>query len=188
MGNGAVLLAFVATLTIVSATTSRQESEVYRTIVDADYQDEVITRQMAQSAFNIVVSQVKKDFKYYRGSVSDKTHYSIGYEYSAVDGTSANEVVVTAKGKHNNHEFEIIGTITLAETRILDAVTVDGPVRAGKMEINNNAIISGHDTNPDGTSGPSSSVYAILATTAKALQDLKSGNDSSNILGKSVEG
>lgn len=190
MGKAALILALAVSITFAFANMSREESRINTSLADSDYKDEVVSRQAAQSAYNIVVSQVEADFDKYRGSVSDKAFSSTGsnYEYSAVSGSNDNEVIVTAKGMLNNHEFEITGIVRRLKDLMLDSMTIDADIKETKnkyeVEIGNKTLISGHDINPDGSVGPGNSVFAILTPTEQTYKSVKTGTGSSKIIGK----
>lgn len=155
-----VLASFMA---MSLAYVSKDESQYNSALVRADYEESVLARETAESAYNIIVSKVKKDFDNYRGTLTDRDLRSGTYDVTAeeeVDGS----VTVTATGLHGNHEYEITGTLSRSGARLLDALTVDGPV--DDTDFTSTYLISGLNTNPDGSDAGGIDVHAVLTTSS----------------------
>jgi len=90
---------------------------------EADYKEEVLARETATSAYNIVVGKVKRNFDSYRSSMSDLDYGKAKYDISATDAEDGS-VTVVAVGKYGGHEYEIVGSVSKTGSTTLDAVTI----------------------------------------------------------------
>ena len=174
MGKAALLLVLSSFMAISLSYVTKDRSKYNKALTEADYEEKILARETAQSAYNIISSKVKNDFDGYRGSVADRSLATGEYDYSATEEADGS-VTITAKGKLGNHEYEITGTITRC-CRVLDALTVDGVV--DEVDANNAYLISGNNTKPDGNDDVGIDVHAILSTTQTAydllIQELNS--------------
>lgn len=71
-------------------------------------------------------------------------------------------VSVTAKGIVGSNDYFISAMIVRVANRILDAVTFAGPIDS--LEVKDAAMISGIDTNTDGSDADGPDVHGVLAT------------------------
>lgn len=161
MGKGALMMVLAGIMAMSLAYVSKDESRYNSAIERADYEEKVLARETAQSAFNIIASKVINDFDNYRGSLTDKVITSGNYDISATEEVDGS-VTVVAKGINGNHEYEITGSITLPTSTVLDALTVDAELDYTDMQ--NDYFITGINTNSDGSTPIGSNVHAILTT------------------------
>lgn len=98
----------------------------------SERQGVVIARQIARSAFNDGVSEVKRTFNTVGDTVQEGTHeqgtYRLQFEtVSTTDGTS---VDLTAEGTHGEHTYQIQATVRKDTTvsSVFNAVTASTPV------------------------------------------------------------
>ncbi len=180
MGKGALLLVLTSFMAMSLSYVSKDESQYNQAREKADYEEKVLARETAQSAYNIITSRVKNDFDGYRGSVANKALTSGNYDYSAT-GAQDGSVTVTAKGKIGNHEYQITGTVSRSGQRLIDALTIDGPI--DKTDFKNSYQVTGNNTKPDGSDDSGIDVHAILTTSQTAYNLLSQDFDSGQVTG-----
>jgi hypothetical protein len=178
MGKGVLIFVMASSLSLGAMYMAGTDNDIASAQEEADYKDELLARETAQSAYNIVSSKVRRSFDSYRGAYTDldygKAKYDIGAT-EADDGT----VTIIAVGKYGDHEYEIVGSVSRSTETVIDAITVSAPVT--DVEIKNDASISGVDTAPGGTS-----VHGILATNSTAYDALMEVSD--HVTGKGGSG
>jgi hypothetical protein len=176
MGKAALIL--VAAVTVASGATymSQDRQGLEAAMQEALYEHSVLAREVAKSGFNTVMSRVKADFDTYRVTDSDKSH-RMGKMDMAASGAGGGPVTITVTGYYEEAEFEISGTLERSGGTLLDALTIDGPLK--KFEVKNDADVSGLDTKPTGEDGSGSDVHAVRSILASAhaevLDDLPPG-------------
>lgn len=180
MGKLALLIVFTTIMAVAFSNVSRVSSEYDIELVSSDYEEKVLARETAESALNIVVGEVKDDFDGYRGSNTDLDYRSGKYEMSVTE-QAHDSVSVTAKGVVGRNEFFIAALIVRVSSRILDAVTFAGPVDT--LEVKDSALISGVDTNTDGSDADGPDVHGILATSASTYAGIWSEASPAQIIG-----
>ncbi|MBO6575338.1 MAG: hypothetical protein JJ896_07985 [Rhodothermales bacterium] len=168
MGKAALIL--VAAVSVASTTVyMTQDRQSIETLSqEAVYEHQVLAREIAQSAFNRVESRVRRDFENHRVSLADVAHRQGEMDITAV-GTAGSPVAISATGRFEDAEYTISGVLSRSGSRVLDALTVDGAVEA--VDFSGNAMVSGLDTDPDGSDGSNQDVHAVLATTTDAYTD-----------------
>ena len=62
MGKGAIIIALAALMATSAIYLTQDQSSASRIEEEVDYQEQVLAREAAQSAFNIVAAKVKRDF------------------------------------------------------------------------------------------------------------------------------
>ena len=106
MGKLALLILLSSTTALIVDALSKESSKHQTAIVVTDYQEKVLAREMAESAHNIVVGNVKEDFEGYRGSFNNLLYRFSKYEISATEETD-DSVKVTAKGIVGSNDYFI---------------------------------------------------------------------------------
>ncbi len=144
MGRGVLILvvgtiAAVSYLMLDSRNTAQKTGEY-----QANYQEAVVAGEIAQSAFNIGVSQVKRDFEGWRETHRDKAYEGGDYDL-AVSGPAEGPVEVTVKGHFGQAQFEIKATMdrlleAIVEPLVLDVCEVEAQSTGSTF------MISGMDT------------------------------------------
>ncbi len=159
---------------------SRQDSAHDAAIVTSDYEEKVLARELAESAHNVVVGKVKEDFDGFRGSFADLVYRSGKYDMSATE-VADDSVSVTAKGIVGSNDYFIAALIVRISNRILDTVTFAGPIDS--LEVKDSAMISGIDTNTDGSDADGPDVHGMLATDVSTYADIWSEAAPAQIIG-----
>ncbi len=161
MGKLALLLAFASIMALAFSNVSRQDSAHDAAIVQGNYEEKVLARELAESAHNVVVGKVKEDFDGFRGSYTDLLYRFSNYDISATE-EAHDSVSVTAKGIVGSNDYSIAALVVRISSRILDAVTFTGPIDS--LEVKDSAMISGIDTNTNGSDADGPDVHGMLAT------------------------
>ena len=180
MGKIALLLAFSASMALAVSNVSRENSAHHARVVLSDYEEKVLARETAQSAHNLVVGKVKEDFNGFRGSFADLVYRSGKYDMSATE-VADDSVSVTAKGIVGSNDYFIAALIVRISNRILDSVTFAGPIDS--LEVKDTAMISGIDTNTDGSDADGPDVHGILVTDASTYADIWSEAAPAQVIG-----
>lgn len=182
MGKGVLIIVMATTMAAGVMYMSQSEQMLSQTSKEGDYKDEILARETAVSAYNLIVGKVKRDFDGYRSSYTDLDYGKAKYDISATsaeDGT----VTVVATGKYGYHEYEITGSVSKGGGSVLDAVTISSPV--SKITLSDNYVISGKDTRADGSAGSGSDVHGILTNVAATYTALLAERDSDQVIGMS---
>ena len=98
MGRGLLLIVLASSITISKMNASEKETEFETQIVLTDYQQKVLSRELAHSALNVVVANVSRDFRTYREQVSDRAYGDGMYAWTA-DGDASGPVTVVSFGQ-----------------------------------------------------------------------------------------
>lgn len=152
MGKGVLIFVLASTLSLSAMYMAGIESDVANATQQSEYQEEILARETATSAYNLLVSKVKRDFEGYRGSYSDLSYGKATYDMSAT-GADDGSVTVVAVGKYGTKEFEITGTVYRGGDNVLDAVTIMAQV--DEVELKNDYLITGEDA------GGGNAVHAV---------------------------
>ena len=126
MGRGLLLIVLASSITISKMNASEKETEIETQIVLSDYQQKVLSRELAHSALNLVVANVSRDFRTYRDQISDRAYGDGMYAYT-VEGDAAGPVTVVSYGQVGSVIHEITAILEKSGTPVLDAITLDGP-------------------------------------------------------------
>lgn len=180
MGNFALLVVFAGILALAHSNASRVDSAHAAAVVLSDYEEKVLARETAESANSVVVGKVKKDFDGFRGSFADLVYRSGKYDMSATEEAN-DSVSVTAKGIVGSNDYFIAALVVRISNRILDSVTFAGPIDS--LEVKDSAMISGIDTNTDGSDGDGPDVHGILVTDASTYADIWSDAAPAQVIG-----
>lgn len=161
MGKAALMIVVAASLGsgVVYMSQDRQAFETQMT--EALYTHGALAREAAKSGFNRATRRVMRNFEGHRTFKTGIDNQGGEIDISVADGPGGT-VVVTVTGFHGEAEFTITGTLEKSGARMLDALSIDGPVK--KVELKDDSWISGLDANPDGSDGSNTDVHAILST------------------------
>ena len=165
MGKGVLIFVLASSLSLSAMYMAGIESDVANATQQSEYQEEILARETATSAYNILVSKVKRDFDGYRGSYSDLSYGKATYDMSAT-GAEDGSVTVVAVGKYGTKEFEIVGTVSRSGQNVLDAVTLTAQV--DEVELKDDYLITGEDA---GGGNPVHAVKTIWDATVAAFGD-----------------
>jgi hypothetical protein len=185
MGKGAIFIALAALMATSALYLVQDQSSVDRLDEEADYQEQVLAREAAQSAFNVVAGKVKRDFDNYRGSVTDLAYKDARYDYTATENEDGS-VSIVGTGRYGGHEHAITGIVNDSDARLLDALTLDGPRE--QFDIENISLISGMDTNLNGTDADGPDVHAVLALDPAVRNAINALGLDSRLLGVDGQG
>ncbi len=173
MGKAAIFLVTAAMLGFSGNYASQFAIERERDDVQALYQERVLARELAHSAFNVLVAGTAADFENYRPAITDNAYRDGRYTFTAIGDPGA-PVSLEATGRVGRAEHSIYATMDRSGVALLDALTIDGPVD----EVNasgNSFLIAGLDTNPPGATGSGTGVdthaiRTLLQTTGDAVE------------------
>jgi len=126
MGRGLLLIVLASSITLSQMNASEKETEMDTHIVLSDYQQKVLSRELAHSALNLVVANTSRDFSTYREQVSDRAYGDGMYAYTA-SGAASGPVTVISYGQVGEVIHQITAVLEKAGTPNLDAITLDGP-------------------------------------------------------------
>ncbi|NNE69773.1 MAG: hypothetical protein HKN29_05350, partial [Rhodothermales bacterium] len=165
MGKAALLI--VAATTLASGVVyMSQDRQAFETSVnEALYAHGALAREAAKSGYNRATRRVIRDFDGHRTLKQGIDNQGGEIDISVADGAGGT-VVVTVTGFHGDAEFTITGTLEKTDEAVLDALTIDGPVK--KLELKDDSWISGLDVNVDGSEGSNTDVHAIRSTLSSA--------------------
>ena len=92
MGKGVLIFVMASSLSLGAMYMAGEENALESAATEADYKEEILARETATSAYNLVVGKVKRDFENYRASYSDlsygKAKYEATYENQATGSVS----------------------------------------------------------------------------------------------------
>jgi hypothetical protein len=169
MGKAALILVTAVTFAGGLGYMNQNRSKADSAMQEALYEHGVLAREIAKSGFNVLKSRVAGDFDDYRLSAADRNH-KMGKMDQVASGVSGGPVTLSVTGYYNDAEFTISGTMQKGGTSILDALTIDGPVKS--LSVKKDSDVSGLDTNPDGTDGSGLDVHAVRTILASAHQEV----------------
>lgn len=129
MGRGLLLIVLASSITISNMNASEKETELETHIVLTEYQEKVLSRELAHSALNLVVSKTARDFRTYRDQVSDRAYGDGMYAFTA-EGVPAGPVTVVSYGQVGDIIHQITAVLEKSGTPTLDAITLDGPFQS----------------------------------------------------------
>lgn len=185
MGKGLLILIIGTTIAGGIMYASQSSSRMASTTEEARYQEAVLAREAAQSAFNIVVGRVKRNFDTYRTAQTDQSYGKATYDISAQERADG-AVEIVAIGKYGDFEHQIEGVVARSGDRLVDAIIIDAPI--DKTTFKSGYLISGMDTDSDGSKGPGPNVHGVLVTTSSAYNALVDDADADQVIGKDGDG
>ena len=187
MGKGILLMVLASSITLAIMRASEQQARLETEALEGSYKTKVLARELAYSAFNLLVANTSRDFSNYRGVVSDQA-YSDGAMAYAATGNAEGPITLIAYGRQGSAIHQISATMVKSGETVLDAITFDGPFSSVRA-IGSSFLISGldvpaNDDDQDGGDGPNG--HAILTTLESARDDLLGEIDESQLIG--IEG
>lgn len=179
MGKGVLIFVMASSLSLGAMYMAGTESDIQSAENEADYKEELLARETAQSAYNIVSSKVRRSFDSYRGAYTDLDYGKATYDIGATEADDGS-VTIIAVGKYGDHEYEIVGSVSRTAEKVLDALTVMAPI--GAADITDDAFISGIDasgggTNVHGLLATNAAAYAAFSTESEAIAGLGGSGD-----------
>lgn len=120
------MIVLASSITLSQMNASEKETEIETQIVLTDYQQKVLSRELAHSALNLVVANTTRDFANYREQVSDRAYGDGMFAYTA-EGVSAGPVTVVSYGQVGEIIHQITAILEKEGTPVFDAITLDGP-------------------------------------------------------------
>lgn len=160
MGKGVLIFVMASSLSLGAMYMAGTENDLESAQNEADYKEELLARETAQSAYNIVSSKVRRNFDSYRGAYTDLDYGKAKYDIGAIESDDGS-VTIIAVGKFGNHEYEIVGSVSRTTQTVVDAITVASPV--ANVSLGGDASVTGIDGAVGG-----SNVHGVLATNAMA--------------------
>ncbi|MBN4056412.1 hypothetical protein JYT20_01690, partial [Rhodothermus sp. AH-315-K08] len=171
MGKAALFLVAAVSLASGASYLNQDRTAFEGEKNEALYEHQVLAREIAQSGFNRIESRVRRDFNGHRAQLSGLDHPKGELDITAT-GSSGSPVSISATGYFEDAEHTITATLSKQGTRVLDAFTLDGI--ASDVSFASTALISGLDTNPDGTSGTNQDVHAVMTMDSGAYAEFVS--------------
>jgi len=175
MGKGILIFVMASTLSLATLYLARTEQDLASVQTESDYQEKVLARQTAQSAFNIVIAKVRAAFESESFAFTDQSYGGALYDIGAVRAEDGS-VTVIAVGKYGRHSFEIIGSMTMQGQEINETMNIGGS--GTEFKLHAGAVISGEDI-----SGTTSIGGAVVADEA-LLSELENNIEGGLILGE----
>jgi len=185
MGKGLLILVLGTSIAGGVMMMSKETSRMANTAEEARYEEAVLAREAAQSAFNIVAGRVKRNFDSYRSVQTARPYGAATYDISAQENADG-DIEIIAIGKYGDFEHQIEGTVSRSGDRLVDAIIIDSPI--DKLSLKSNYLVSGLDKDVDGSAGPGPNVHAILTTSSSALDELQDDIDDDQVVGREGEG
>lgn len=170
MGKSALILALAGLIIMTSAHLTQDSRQMETTQEEANYEGKVLAREIAHSGFDVIERRVRRNFTGVRGTWSRIRNQEGHYTISAT-GPAEGPVVISSTGVYRGFEYTINGQLSRDVVPVLDAFTVDGDI--DDFQFDRNVVVSGLDTNPDGTDGTSEDVHAVLATRTDAYDTFR---------------
>ena len=180
MGKAVLLIVLGTTLAASAMYLSRDEALLDQKLAESRYEGEVLAREAATSAFNLVVGNVKSDFSGYRESLSGMTYRDAQYDISATDGAD-DDVVITATGKYDGFAYRITGSVERGGQRLLDALTIDGAVT--NPDFRGSYSVTGVDYKLDGSRAVGPDVRGILVTNSSSFTSIQAEASRTQVTG-----
>jgi len=186
MGRGILLIVLASTLSLSKMTASETETEIETQLVRTEYQEKILARELAHSAFNLVVANSTRDFTSFRESLSDRAYGDGMFAYSAT-GDSQGPIVIEAFGMVGGTVHRIDGVLEKSGDALFDAITIDGPF-SSVTGIGNSFMISGlnvpvGDEEEVGVSADGHSIRTVLDEARLQLLDEIDGDQLVGIQG-----
>ncbi|NQV74298.1 hypothetical protein HQ496_14360 [bacterium] len=143
MGKGILFLVLASAYLLAEYKSSETETFIATEVIRTEYMESVLSRELAHSAFNLVVSKITQDFADFRIAESEQAFGDGMYAMSA-SGVRQGPVQISAYGEVGGSIHLIEATMERFGSPILDALTIDGPVSSVTVR-GNSFVISGLD-------------------------------------------
>ncbi len=184
MGKGILLIELASSISLSIMNASEKQTMLETGAMEGEYKTKVLARELAYSAFNLLVANTARDFSNYRDVVSDQA-YSDGAMAYAATGNVAGPITLVAYGRQGSAIHQVSATMVKSGESVLDAITFDGPFSTVRA-IGSSFLISGldvpaNDEDEEGGAGPNG--HAILTTLDGARDDLLGEIDASQLIG-----
>lgn len=178
-----------SSITLSNMNASEKETELEKHVVLTDYQEKVLSRELAHSALNVVVSKTSLDFQNYREQVSDRAYGDGMFAYTA-EGIPAGPVTVVSYGQVGDVIHQITAVLEKSGTASLDAITLDGPFESVTGSGSSFSIsgIDGPLAGEDESSFLGANGHAIRTTIPEARDMFLSSIDGSQLEGIDGDG
>jgi len=144
MGKGILIFVMASTLAGTAMYAAQGEKQLQQAADETEYKSEVLAREAAASAFNLLVGKVKRDFEGYRTNTTDLDYGKAKFDMAATDGEDGTVRLVVV-GKYGNQEYEIVGSVSKSGANPLDAVTIVSPITG--ISLRDNYQINGGSSN-----------------------------------------
>ena len=204
MGRLAILVVFVGTLGAGYATVSRNETQYNTSLTQADYEEQVLARETAESALELIVGKLKAAHREkmrvggiepvnYNTSLTDKAYRDSKYETRSTENAPG-DIDVFAKGMLGISAYSINAKIQFKYGRQLDALVFDGDEEDLKINANNKLTLSGKDRKTDGfnnflgSDGDGVSVHGASVRSGKSFTNFFDDAETQQIEGRNGEG
>lgn len=148
MGKYAALITLAIGLGMTVLATQGMQTDLDTSKDQAARQEKVLAREIANSAFEMGVSELKRDFENWRASRTDVPHEGGSYDLSA-SGSTNGPVSLVALGHHGGATYKIKGRVTKDTTvsalanAITASIPIDIDVSGGGCS--GNPCVSGYD-------------------------------------------
>ena len=175
MGKGMLFLVLSTSFVLTQMKSGEIETEIAIEQVRTEYEENVLAREIAHSALNLVIAKTTQDFTGFRSDESGRIYRDGAYSFSAV-GEAQGPITITAFGQVGSAVHQIQTTLARTGSPLLDATTFDGPVSS--ITANGSSfVISGLDSpaNESDTEGGNGldghAIRTILPATAAAFSE-----------------
>lgn len=175
MGKGLLILVLGSTIVLSQMSGYMVEVGFASDIVNTEYEERVLARELAHSAFNLLVSRVIRNFSTYRDEIGERAYGDGMYSLSAT-GERKGPITLTAFGEVGSAVHRIDALLERFGDPMLDAITVDGPLTS-VTALGSSFVISGidhpaSDTDVEGGYGPDGhAIKTVLQSARSAMLD-----------------
>lgn len=129
MGKYVMLAVIAVVLGSTILTRQGMETDIDTSEDQTDRQEKVLARRIANSAFEMALSELRRDFKHWRTEREDIAHEGGTYDLTA-SGPSTGPVSLTAVGRYGGAAYEITGRSKQDTTvsALFNAITALTPI------------------------------------------------------------
>ena len=182
MGNLSWTIVVGLILTVSYGIYASSKTDIETTAVQANYQEQVLAREVARSGYNVALSNLERNFTTYRPSDHVVSMNSGTYRVD-VTGPSAGPVTVSVLGSLIDTDHRIEAGVQ-RKHYFPDAVSIDGEI--DEVVASGSYTISGLDTDPTTLipgSGGGRGTHAIKANNAATVALLNAATDTARVRG-----
>jgi len=142
MGNASIILALVAMFSWTMAFSSQNVTFLETEKVQADYEEQVLAREIATSWLNVEAARLKNDFEGYRLSLLDAA-YNDGFYDVDITQPETDRVRVVVNGFYGDAGFQYNAVFAKGpSTEQVPEFFASAMVVGGNIDFDNSAIIS----------------------------------------------
>lgn len=196
MGKYIILVTFAVALGLTLLARQGRQTDLDTSKSQVTRQEQVLARQIARSAFERAVSELRRDARNgndltIESATGEPIEYEGGFFTLEESGPVEGPVVITATGSYDDQEYQIAGTIDYKVPSSFNAITSQGNVDfdpAGNSSSINcqgtGTCVSGKDPNGDrhGISlSPNSDVSGVLSRFNGVIEGI---NDNSDVISR----